>query len=287
MKNYDILKEKMPELQLNIPLRCKFYNGKPNRRIFRPHWHDRLEILLVHEGGLNIEIDNEKYTINPGQAAVISPCRVHTATTFDNGAQYQMLMIDLSLLRNSTPAVKSFTEDLSATRISFKAHIDDSRIRELAKNIAAEYDSNPSPITVQGYIYLLLGILHRDYAAAASSVRFTASDKISAVTDYITEHFREAITTEKLSHMFGYAEAYFCRRFKQETKLTPMQYLKITRLEHSKNLLKLGARVSDAANQSGFSDPVYFTKCFKKQYGVTPGEYSVIKLNNARLEREP
>lgn len=284
MKKYDTLKEKMPELQLNIPLRCKFYRSNPGRT-FGAHWHDRLEILLVHEGCLIVEIDGDPHTVNAGQAAVFSPCQVHAARSSNEGAVYQMLMFDLSLLRNNTPAVKNLIERLLGTVVSFEKVIDDERLRRYAQLIEKEFESVPSPVTTQGYIYLVLGLLAENYLIESASARFTASDKISAVTDFITVHYRQPLTTEKLSRMFGYTEAYFCRRFKRETGFTPMQYLRITRLERAKKLLSLSMRVSDAASQCGFTDAVYFAKCFKNQYGMTPGEYATNKLE-AKLEND-
>ncbi|TDN95779.1 helix-turn-helix protein [Sunxiuqinia elliptica] len=38
---------------------------------------------------------------------------------------------------------------------------------------------------------------------------------------------------------------------------------------------KEGVRVSDAAYMTGFTDPNYFTICFKKEFGENPSQVSV------------
>jgi transcriptional regulator GlxA family with amidase domain len=50
--------------------------------------------------------------------------------------------------------------------------------------------------------------------------------------------------------------------------------LKDFRLEKAKELLKKKRySVSQITFESGFTSPSYFTKCFKKKYGLLPMEY--------------
>jgi AraC-like DNA-binding protein len=64
---------------------------------------------------------------------------------------------------------------------------------------------------------------------------------------------------------------YICTRFKEETGQGIAQYLKQVRLEHSKTLLKTMS-CQETAWAVGFSDPYYFSKCFKQAYGICPNE---------------
>lgn len=45
------------------------------------------------------------------------------------------------------------------------------------------------------------------------------------------------------------------------------------RMKKACSLLRQGSNVSETAYQSGFSDPNYFAKVFKKEMGMTPSEY--------------
>ena len=58
------------------------------------------------------------------------------------------------------------------------------------------------------------------------------------------------------------------------TGQAPNSLLKDYRLGKAKELMKKkGYTVAQVTFESGFSSPSYFTKCFKKKYGVLPGEY--------------
>lgn len=55
---------------------------------------------------------------------------------------------------------------------------------------------------------------------------------------------------------------------------TPVAFIRNIRLKHAAELLKEGTlSVNEIAEQTGFSSPSYFTKCFKKEFGMLPSEY--------------
>lgn len=63
------------------------------------------------------------------------------------------------------------------------------------------------------------------------------------------------------------------RKIKAVTGYTPVEYIRITRLEYARNLLKSGDyNVSDAAYASGFNQLAYFSKAYKAHFGVSPKE---------------
>ncbi|RAV11904.1 response regulator [Paenibacillus contaminans] len=66
--------------------------------------------------------------------------------------------------------------------------------------------------------------------------------------------------------------SYLSRLFKREMGTTFSAYVLEHKMERAKQLLQQGAKVSDASNQVGYKDVSYFTKVFRKFWGVTPGE---------------
>ncbi len=70
------------------------------------------------------------------------------------------------------------------------------------------------------------------------------------------------------------ADDYLRRRFKHATGQTPMEYLIELRLSHAKQLLQMsrenGMSVKHVGHLSGFADPYYFSRIFKRRMGVSP-----------------
>ena len=64
-------------------------------------------------------------------------------------------------------------------------------------------------------------------------------------------------------------------RMKRIFDSSPNNYLLNTRITYAKKLLlEPSARVSDVAYRCGFSDPKYFSRCFKKLTGCLPKDYA-------------
>ncbi len=62
--------------------------------------------------------------------------------------------------------------------------------------------------------------------------------------------------------------------FLASTARTPLRYLTSLRLEQARRLLAMGGySVKEIAVRSGFSDPLYFSRLFKRSLGVSPSEF--------------
>ena len=103
--------------------------------------------------------------------------------------------------------------------------------------------------------------------------------QINKVDFYIEQNIGKSISIDSLANQLNCSKFYFLREFKKLIGITPYQYLMKKRLEEAKQRLKL--QQSDIASISldlGFNDQSHFTHSFKKQFGMTPGQYQ--KRNN-------
>ena len=74
-----------------------------------------------------------------------------------------------------------------------------------------------------------------------------------------------------------FSAGYLKKVFKKETGLTPLQYLTEKRLENAANNLAMSGgkgNISEIAYQCGFSEPLYFSRLFKRKYGISPRSYA-------------
>ena len=83
------------------------------------------------------------------------------------------------------------------------------------------------------------------------------------------------LQVESLSGHLAVSPAQLNRKIKSIMGLTPNNLIKSIRLRRAYKLIREeGFRVSEAAYQTGFSDPNYFTTCFKKEFGENPSQVS-------------
>jgi Signal transduction histidine kinase len=99
-------------------------------------------------------------------------------------------------------------------------------------------------------------------------------DFIQELKHFIEENMiNQDLSVELLSQHFAVSLAQLHRKIKSLTGSTPNNLIKSIRLKRAYKLISEGGlRVSEAAYQTGFNDPNYFTICFKKEFGENPSQ---------------
>ena len=101
-----------------------------------------------------------------------------------------------------------------------------------------------------------------------------SSSVIDKAKSYIDENYMKEISLEDVSRAVDVSPYYFSKLFKDETGENFIDYLTSVRIESSKSLLQNGKMsIKEVCVESGYSDPNYFSRIFKKNTGVTPREY--------------
>lgn len=97
---------------------------------------------------------------------------------------------------------------------------------------------------------------------------------IAQVQQHIDSNYSENITISDLCDKFFVSQSYLNHKFKEIVGYSPIQYLKLLRLSHSRRLLiTTSFTVNQISECCGFEDQNNFTKAFKKQYSMTPSEF--------------
>lgn len=90
-------------------------------------------------------------------------------------------------------------------------------------------------------------------------------EKYLAETEFDINTFAEHLNMSKSS---------LYRKIKTMTGLSPIEFIRNIRLKHACQMLKdKSISISEVAYSVGFSDPKYFTSCFKTEFNITPSEY--------------
>lgn len=105
----------------------------------------------------------------------------------------------------------------------------------------------------------------------ATSLRY---GKIRTVAEYIGKHFAEELNLETLIGLSGLSKNLFIKAFHEAFSMTPWHYLTTIRLNAVRRLLETTDKpLADIAAETGFFDQSHLTRVFKKERGMTPGEY--------------
>lgn len=136
-----------------------------------------------------------------------------------------------------------------------------------------------------GWFYFAMSeayfILRTVCEEAASAYQPEQKKKLlQPATEKLEREFSDPqLRIEELARLCGISSAYFRRLFQALYGRTPMQYLLDQRLARACELLADGTvSVARAMEQSGFRDPSYFSRCFRKSTGFSPKEYRAVHL---------
>ncbi|TDF95802.1 AraC family transcriptional regulator [Paenibacillus piri] len=134
----------------------------------------------------------------------------------------------------------------------------------------------------QGYLRLLLA----EYAAQRleTDVPVEQSSGIQQQVEqairWLTLQYHQPISIEQMAQSLGYHRTHLSKMFKQHTGMSPMNFLLKIRMERAKLLLQETLTIEQVASSVGFSDPLYFSKQFRKWFGRSPSDYRQDQSNN-------
>ncbi len=83
------------------------------------------------------------------------------------------------------------------------------------------------------------------------------------------------LVVDDLAQSTGYGRSQFYSKMTEVTGKTPKDYIRMKRMERAAELLRSGEMitVAEVAYQVGFTDALYFSRCFKQYFGITPSKY--------------
>jgi len=114
----------------------------------------------------------------------------------------------------------------------------------------------------------------RDIVLSGEAAGPRSSRECDLVRRYIDNHFKENLTLEQLAGLVHINKYYLSHAFRKEFNTSPISYLISRRIQESRFLLaETDHSLSQIAQILGFSSLSYFSKCFRRQEGMSPMEY--------------
>ncbi len=101
------------------------------------------------------------------------------------------------------------------------------------------------------------------------------NDPVTRVIEYTNSHYNDPkLSLAGIAAKLGYDAKYLSYLFKVKNGINFSDYLRNLRVKHAAFLFEEGVEsVKSVAVLSGFDDPLYFSKVFKREIGITPSAY--------------
>ena len=243
-------------------------HGTFKRQRFAPHIHDTYAIGAIERGASKSLIGKCERLHLPGGVILIEPGVVHTGEPADDdGWTYRMMYLPKELV---SACAMSEQEQPQFAASSFMDPLMAASIMQVHSLLEAKVDLLEKESALTALLHTMLA-RYRNVAAPRLGAAPTAA--LMRVRDYLIAHSAETVRLSTLAALAGLSPFHLIRQYRKAFGVPPYAYLELIRVMKAKSMLAAGARISDVAFATGFSDQSHLTRRFKRVYGFTPGRY--------------
>jgi AraC-like DNA-binding protein len=225
---------------------------------------DVIQLHWILEGTMEVCIDDKIHLLSPGHVFFYFPGDIHKVRAQSNTAEYRWLTVDGSL---PIEIIKSFDfprEPLFAGECPLELFTQ--LVREIQD--VSPYGRRKAAATV----YLIFSL-----AKGIPQTKANTEQLINSALDIISsKHSDPALNVNMIAETLNVHRSRLSRLFHEKMQVSLIDYIISLRINKAASLLRSSnLSISEIAKQTGYKDPDYFTKAFRKSTGKSPGEFRI------------
>jgi AraC family transcriptional regulator, arabinose operon regulatory protein len=252
------------------------------------HLHQDYEIYYLSKGERIYIINGEEYLVKNQHLVFIDKNVIHKTVKKSNQV-YERMVINFRecfLSSSEQQIVKQLFENgPNIISIPLKKR---ELINNIIMNLFEEYRKNLkerdlylksllSQLLIESN-RLLEGARPKETMKVSSHQDKTSKNEIEKIISFINNNYTNDISLGVLSHHFHVNEQYISRLFKKYTGCSFIEYLNAIRINEAKRyLIHTTLKVNQIAGKVGYSNHVHFWRVFKRNTGMSPHEYRLLK----------
>lgn len=240
---------------------------------FPKHSHDYYVVGLISDGAQRFTHRGREYQTPPGGMIVLNPEDDHTGEPVTAGGFRWRALYPTRQMMNEV--AQQLCRQPAPVRFA-RVRIDDA---ELTRLFVKVHESARTPGAPRGLCEELLGqllLVLVEQSAGSKAINDNARTErkyVLRACDYLRAQLRLDPSLNELALHVGVDAFRLIRAFNRHLGMPPFRYLESLRIREAQKLLEDERSLVDVACELGFTDQSYFTRRFKSQLGLTPGQY--------------
>ncbi|MEX9251995.1 helix-turn-helix transcriptional regulator [Pseudenterobacter timonensis] len=127
---------------------------------------------------------------------------------------------------------------------------------------------------IQPLALSLLNWCHKAITAVHQPALSRGDYLYQSICDWVQNHYAETLSRDSVASFFNITPNHLSRLFSRQGTMSFVDYVRWVRMGKAKSLLqKYQLSVGEVGKRCGYADSDYFCRLFRRQFGLTPGEY--------------
>jgi len=259
------------------------------------HKHTFFELIYIVAGTGQQHINDANFTYKPGNVFLVAPNDTHIFK-IDQPTQFFFIRFNNVLVRSSkqeNDLIQRLEFILENARhvpgCILKNEHDKKSVTQLMDILITEHLHNDiyhQELMRQLVNTLLIIIARNIMRDFPDRIDETSEKKAIDILQYIQAniYFPEKLRAEQIGKTFGIAETYLGSYFKKHANESLQQYITSYKLKLIENrLLQTNMRITEIADEFGFTDKSHLNRMFKKYNGLNPTEFKRKSMEERQL----
>jgi AraC-like DNA-binding protein len=240
------------------------------------HRHPCVEMCFVVEGRCRLWTSDGFWPLSAGQFILIPPGMEHSEGWDDCGAAYRILWMIL-IGDRSRAAINSYSGEgtWQAEESTAARGVGGETVTQAVADWATspeKSDLSRACLLRGGALIIVARLLQSAGRGASTGGRH--EELLDHVRDYLDLHYADPVTVGSVAGLFHMSPNYLNSLFAKREGMGIYAYLLHRRLNCSNALLKQDRlSVKEVAYHVGFTDPLYFSRAYRRRFGRPPSQH--------------
>lgn len=250
-----------------------------------PHFHIFYEMMILLSPRAYHFVEGQRYDIVANDIVLLPPSVLHQSEYFP-GPPSDRIIIGFMLPKQLGCLKSGYEEILSifnSTKPIMRFHVEEQnqlfqKLNEITAISQNVHNTNVRNLMIHNkfteFLFLLYSL--KDHNHYTPNIENGIREKIYTITNYIHTHYKEDLSLALLADTFYISSYYLSHQFKDITGYTVVQYIQLTRIKNAQYLLlNSDLKITQIAENTGFSSFSQFNRVFRKFCGMSPSDYKI------------
>ena len=231
--------------------------------------HDDYILIFCADGKGSLSLKNTNHYVKAGELFILPPNTIHTYQADDDqpwtvywchfqGEQAKDFF-DYIYLNQSSPVIRNMT-DIDFMQL----------FRQLVETVRDSKD-------ITCFIHasnLFRHILTKIERQIKQGDKYENGISISKIQQFMRVNINKQVSLDELASLSHCSKYHFARQYQLTTGLSPLKHFIELKMEHACFLLEqTSLSMSEIAFQLGYDDALYFSRVFRKTFGLAPSVF--------------